>query len=131
MRLWKPFVFEILNAKKKNRHSTKQHGSRSNSKPKYIQMKNEKYYESSDKISFANNIVSIELFLFSEKTDEVILVSLMWKWWLIFKSDIFITQDFVSSERPVIRIIPKATWYICLYQVEKKTTKIFTNIFRM
>ena len=40
-------------------------------------MKNEKYYESSDKISFANNIVSIELFLFSEKTDEVILVSLM------------------------------------------------------
>ena len=42
-------------------------------------MKIEKYYGSSDKISFANNIISIELFFFSEKTDEVILVSAMWK----------------------------------------------------
>ena len=72
-------------------------------------MKIEKYYGSSDKISFANNIISIELFFFSEKTDEVILVSAMWKWWLIFVSDIFIIQEFISSERPVIIIIPKAT----------------------
>ena len=71
-------------------------------------MKIEKYYGSSDKISFANNIISIELFFFSEKTDEVILVSAMWKWWLIFVSDIFIIQEFISSERPVIIIIPKA-----------------------
>ena len=38
-------------------------------------MKIEKYCEPSDKISFANNIGLIELFLFSEKTEEVILVS--------------------------------------------------------